>query len=113
MSDRRILSPYDPREAITVREAADTAGRSVGTIRNWCEQFGIGRKLGAVFVVSRVALRMHLDGDVAALALYHSGERELETVQRYFATCGIPQLPTQSAQTTQSTAYQNRVSDRM
>lgn len=113
MSDRRILSPYDPREAITVREAADAAGRSVGTIRNWCDQFGIGRKLGAVFVVSRVALRMHLDGDVAALALYHSGERELETVQRYFAMCGLTCPQTQSAQTTQSTAYQNGIPDRM
>jgi hypothetical protein len=44
------------------------------TIRLWAEQYGIGRKLGDVWRISRVALQMFLDGETAALAAYHNGD---------------------------------------
>ena len=77
------LVPYDFREAISLKEAAAIAGRSVGTIRNWCES-GIGRKVGGQWRVSRVALAMFLDGDQRALAMYLDGERADGIVVRYF-----------------------------
>jgi hypothetical protein len=40
---RFVLSPYDKREGMKVSCAAKKAGRSAGTIRNWCEQFEIKR----------------------------------------------------------------------
>ncbi len=78
------LVPYDSREAISLKEAAAIAGRSVGTIRNWCEAFGIGRKIGGQWRVSRIALAMFLDGDQRALAMYLDGERADGIVARYF-----------------------------
>lgn len=77
------LVPYDSQEAISLKEAAAIADRSVGTIRNWCES-GIGRKVGGQWRVSRVALAMFLDGDQRALAMYLDGERADGIVARYF-----------------------------
>ncbi len=77
------LVPYDSREAISLKEAAAIADRSVGTIRNWCES-GIGRKVGGQWRVSRVALAMFLDGDQRALAMYLDRERADGIVAQYF-----------------------------
>jgi hypothetical protein len=87
---RQILTPFNPREAISTKEAAERAGKSVGTIRNWCEWHGIGRQIAREWHVSRVALEMLLEGDDAALVLYHAGERNSETVARYFSQLGGP-----------------------
>src|SRR3954467_12854355 len=55
------LVPYDRREAMTRREAAKHAGRSEGTVRMWCLQHDIGRRVaGGPWAVSRVALAMLL-----------------------------------------------------
>jgi hypothetical protein len=77
------LVPYDSREAISLKEAASIAGRSVGTIRNWCE-VGIGRKVGGQWRISRIALAMFLDGDQHALRAYLTGERNDRIVVQYF-----------------------------
>ena len=90
MHDRKILTPYNPREAISTAQAAARAGKSVGTIRYWCCKHGIGRKIAGEMHVSRVALEMVLEGDCAALALYHSGDARHEpTVRNYFVRLGI------------------------
>ena len=87
---RHILEPFDPREAILVAEAALMAGISGSTVRLWCDKFGIGRPVGGRFKISRVALRMLLDGDRIALAAYHSGDCEDPRVLSYFQRCGVP-----------------------
>jgi hypothetical protein len=47
------------------------AGKSERTLRNWCDEHGIGRRIaGGSWAVSKVALAMLLDGDLAALAAY-------------------------------------------
>jgi hypothetical protein len=51
----RVLVPYDVREGIDLAGAAKRAGKSPTTIRNWCNQHGLGRRVG-VWVVSKVAL---------------------------------------------------------
>lgn len=80
-----ILTPYDKREGFSLGEAAAVAGKSVGTIRNWCIQHGLGRRIGGgTWVVSKVAFAMFLDGDAAALAAYHSGDRSGQLVAPYF-----------------------------
>lgn len=82
-SHLKILMPYDPRERISLAAAAKRAGKSETTIRNWCHQHGLGRRVGGgIWVVSQVALAMFLDGDIAALAAYHSGDHS--KVVRYF-----------------------------
>lgn len=85
ISPPRILVPFDKCEAITLSLAATIAGKSQSTLRYWCEQHGLGRKVGGGnWLVSRPALAMYLDGDLKALRAYHSGDRESELVASYF-----------------------------
>ena len=73
----QVLVPFDKREAMTLRQAAEHAGKSEGTVRMWCERYGIGRRVaGGPWGVSRVALAMLLDGNAEALAAYHTGDRQ-------------------------------------
>jgi hypothetical protein len=86
---RKILVPYDRHEAISLKVAAERAGRAQSTIRNWCDKYGIGRMVGGLCEVSKVALVMYLENDFAALAAYHRGERNSELVGPYFKREGI------------------------
>jgi hypothetical protein len=80
-----VLVPYDEREAISVQVAARKAGKSPRTIRLWADEHGIGRRIaGGSWKISRVALQMLLDGDRAALGLYHAGNRRHPSVVAYF-----------------------------
>ena len=82
---RLVLIPYDPREGISLSEATALTGKKVGTIRNWCVQHHLGRRVGGgTWVVSKVALAMFLDGDAKALRAYHTGDRSSELVASYF-----------------------------
>jgi hypothetical protein len=88
--ERKILSPFDKRECISLKEAADIAGRSESTMRNWCDEYGLGRRIGGgPWSVSRVALAMHLDGDRKALRAYHAGDRTSDLVAPYFERAGL------------------------
>jgi hypothetical protein len=87
--NRKILTPFNPREAISTQEAADRSGKSCGTIRFWCDKHGVGRKVGGEMHISRVALEILLEGDWPALRLYHQGERNDPIVFRYFAMFGL------------------------
>lgn len=85
-----VLVPYDPREACSLAQAARRAGKSQSTVRGWCLNHGIGRRVaGGIWSVSKPALEMLLDGDQAALRAYHNGDRSGALVQKYFQrTCG-------------------------
>ena len=85
-----VLAPYNPDEGLTLRQAADRARRSPGTIRNWCESEGLGRRIGGKWCVSKVALEMYLGGDTGALARYLRGDRETAGVVSYFKRFGLP-----------------------
>jgi hypothetical protein len=89
-----ILIPFDAREAIDIKAAAKIAARSESTVRIWCEDKGIARKVaGSAWFVSRVALAMLLDGDLQALAAYRRGERRESTVvAAYFERLGLGEL---------------------
>jgi hypothetical protein len=83
--ERRILSPFDKRECLSLKEAADIAGKSESTMRNWCDVHGLGRRVGGgTWSVSKVALAMFLDGDAMALKAYHAGDRASDLVAPYF-----------------------------
>jgi hypothetical protein len=91
--DRKILSPFDRRECISLRQAAVRAGKSESTMRGWCEQHGLGRRVGGgTWLVSKVALAMWLDGDRRALKAYHTGDRSDPTVIAYFQREGLGDL---------------------
>lgn len=84
------LIPYDKREGIPLNVAAERAGKSPGTIRNWCIERGIGRRVGGgQWIVSKVALAMFLDGDEAALRLYKAGDRTSDCLVAYFKREGL------------------------
>jgi hypothetical protein len=88
--ERKILVPFDKRECISLKEAADIAGRSESTMRNWCGEYGLGRRIGGgPWSVSRVALSMYLDGDRKALRAYHAGDRTSHLVAPYFERAGL------------------------
>src|SRR5437660_1429582 len=89
-SNPKVLTPYDPREGIALKEAAARAGKSETTLRNWCVQHGLGRRVGGgVWVVSKVALAMFLDDDRRALAAYQAGDRSSSPVKEYFERVGV------------------------
>jgi hypothetical protein len=85
----QILIPYDPREAISAKEAARRAGCCAVNIKAWCEDHGIGRKVAGRWQVSAPALAMYLESNLDALAAYHLGERSGELVGRYFIREGL------------------------
>ncbi|WP_292530418.1 hypothetical protein [Methylocystis sp.] len=87
----KILTPYDKREAISLRVAAEIAGRSESTMRSWCQNHYIGRRIvGGQWEVSKPALLMLLDGDARALRAYLQGDRESDLVGAYFRRANIP-----------------------
>jgi hypothetical protein len=84
MGDRIILVPFDRREGMSLSEACEVAGKSVGTMRIWCIEHGLGRRVGdGPWIISRWALAMWLDGDHEALASYHLGDRTSELIRPY------------------------------
>ncbi|UPJ63519.1 helix-turn-helix domain-containing protein [Bradyrhizobium sp. 191] len=85
-----VLTPYNPSEVLTLQQAADRAKKSPGTIRNWCESEGLGRRIGGKWCVSKVALEMYLDGETGALARYLDGDRQAADVVSYFKRFGLP-----------------------
>lgn len=88
--ERKILSPFDRRECLSLKEAAGIAGKSESTMRGWCEEHGLGRRVGGgTWSVSKVALAMFLDGDAKALRAYHAGDRSNEPVSVYFRRLGL------------------------
>lgn len=90
---RQILIPFDKREAMSLKAAADVAGKSESTLRTWAEEHGLGRRVGGgVWSVSRVALAMFLDGDTKALRAYHTGDRESELVAAYYRRARLATL---------------------
>jgi hypothetical protein len=68
------------------------SGRAANTIQLWAERYGIGRKIGGDWHISRVALRMFLDGDAAALGAYHAGNHTDSAVRSYFERVGCGAL---------------------
>lgn len=106
IGEPQILIPFDRREAMTLQKAAEIAGRSESTLRSWCQNRSIGRRVGGgPWMVSRVALQMFLDGDTSALRAYLKGDRESELVISYFrrAGMGVPQQCPQMRQNSQET----------
>jgi hypothetical protein len=89
----RILIPYDNLEAVSLSIAARLASKCERTVRNWCGEFGLGRRIGGHWAVSRVALAMYLDGNKDALAAYHDGARgHCELVAEYYRRLGLGDL---------------------
>jgi hypothetical protein len=89
IDERKILSPFDIRECICLKDAAGIAGRKESTLRNWCDWHGLGRRIGGTWSVCKVALAMFLDGDRKALRAYHSGDRTGVVVKPYFGRAGL------------------------
>ena len=86
----QILVPFDRREGCTLGQAALIAGKGETTVRTWCQRDGIGRRVaGGTWVVSRVALRMLLDGDSQALTAYLAGVRAVDPVASYYRRLGL------------------------
>jgi len=73
--------------------AAERAGKSPGTIRNWYIEHGIGLRVGGGrWIISKVALAMFLDGDHEALCRYKSGDRSNDRMVVYFRREGLEGL---------------------
>jgi len=74
--ERKILQPFEKSECISLKQAANIAGKSQSTMRGWCDQHGLGRRVGGgVWSVSKIALALFLDGDLEGLRRYHRGVR--------------------------------------
>jgi hypothetical protein len=89
---RLVMVPFDVRESMSIAVAAKLSGKAGNTIRLWAERHGIGRKIGGDWHISRVALRIFLDGNMVALAAYHAGDRTNPLVRPYFERAGCGAL---------------------
>ncbi len=87
--ERKILVPFDIRECISLGHGAGRAGISESTMCNWCKKYGLGRRIGGKWAVSKVALRMHLENDLDALHVYHAGNRNDRRIVSYFEREGL------------------------
>ena len=87
------LIPHIPGEAMTTGHAKKLAGVHEETIRRWCEEKGIGRKVMGRWRVSRVALTMLVETNTRALRLYLAGERHHPEVAAYFERFGLKLRP--------------------
>jgi hypothetical protein len=86
-----VLTPYDPREGMSLKQAAERVGRSESSVKNWCHKYGVGRRVvSGVWVISKPALEMLLDDNHAALLAYHSGDKTSFEVREYFERTGVP-----------------------
>jgi hypothetical protein len=87
-----VLALYNPKEGMTLRQAVVRSGKSETTVRNWCVNRGIGRRVaGSTRVVSEPALEMPLDDDHAALKAYHSGDPSAASpVRLYYERTKVP-----------------------
>ena len=52
------MVPFDARESVSIAVAAKLSGKAGNTIRLWAERYGIGRKIGGAWHISRVALQI-------------------------------------------------------
>jgi hypothetical protein len=84
-----VLRPFNPAEAIRITNAATLAGKSERTIRNWCLERHIGRRIGGHWAVSIVALDMLLAGDHEGLVAYLAGDRTSARVVSYYTARSI------------------------
>ena len=84
-----VLVPFNRREKLTLKQAAEIAGLHVETIRRWCSLKDVGRKIGGRWAVSHPALLMFLDNDRHALRDYHAGHRSGGLVEAYFERAGM------------------------
>jgi hypothetical protein len=88
-ADQDALDDAGKSESMSIAAAALFSGKSENTIRIWAERYWIGRKIGGEWHISRVALRIFLDGDMAALDVYHGGDRSNPLVRPYFERFGL------------------------
>jgi hypothetical protein len=87
------LIPFDRRESISIAAAAQRTGRVNRTLRRWCEEYRIGRRIaGGQWMVSVVALEMLLNDDVEALKVYLDGDRRSPVVSAYYDRAGLGAL---------------------
>ena len=92
----QVLIPFHRSEVLSITEAAEIAGRSIRTLREWCLRHNLGRRIGGQWAVSKVALAMWLDGNKEALKAYLAGDRISPEVAEYFKRCEVP-LPRRAA----------------
>jgi hypothetical protein len=85
-----VLRPFSPAEAIRITKAASLAGKSERTIRNWCRERHIGRRIAGQWAVSVVALDMLLAGDDESLDAYLAGDRSSARIVSYYTARSIP-----------------------
>jgi hypothetical protein len=85
----RVLTNFDAKEAISLKQAAGIANRSVETLREWASMRDLGRKVGGRWMVSHPCLLMFLESDTKALKAYWGGDRSSPLVSSYFTRAGL------------------------
>jgi hypothetical protein len=87
-----VLKPYDPLDAIGIGSACRISGEGRLRLIAMAQRYGFGRKIGARWAFSRVALLAFLDGDDEGLAAYLAGDRTGPAVTRAYRAAGVPLL---------------------
>ncbi len=73
--------------------ALSSRDKSPSTMRGWCEEHGLGRRVGGgTWMVSKVALAVFLDDDLRGLRAYHAGNQADPRGISYFMREGLGDL---------------------
>jgi hypothetical protein len=94
MADKNYtLVPFHAAEGLTSKQAVEVAGKKERTLRNWCVEHGIGRRVGGgTWVVSKVAPQMLLDGDRDASYRDFGVRPSFEPVRKYYERFDLGEL---------------------
>ncbi|MDG2570867.1 hypothetical protein P7L87_25280 [Vibrio parahaemolyticus] len=88
IDEKQILKPWNVKEAISLKQAGEVAGRCAETMRMWAED-GLGRKIaGGRWAISHPALLMKLEGNTSTPRAYWKGDRTSPEVRQYFEAAG-------------------------
>ena len=85
-----VLKPYDPLDAIGVGEACSLSGEGRLRLIALAQRHGLGRKIGARWAFSRIALCAFLNDDQEGLMAYLAGDRTSPVVTRAYHAAGVP-----------------------
>jgi hypothetical protein len=85
-----VLKPYDPLDAIGIGEACRLSGEGRPRLIAMAQRHGLGRKIGARWAFSRIALCAFLNDDQEGLTAYLAGDRASPAVAHAYQAAGVP-----------------------
>ena len=93
---RKFVGPLVPFRldlVMSLADASERSGRAINTVRTWCAQHHLGRKVGGTWHIDAIAFELYVDGRFDALERYLNGDRAHPEIVDAFTSLGVPLTP--------------------